>query len=46
MSDLYVISTYYQSDELVGQAHALTAMVSINMFLQFVHVIVSYGKKS
>ena len=45
-TDIYVISTYYQSDKLVGQAHALLAMISTNMFFQILAVLGVYQKKS
>ena len=45
-TDIYVISTYYQSDELVGQAHALLAMISTNMMIQIISVLGIYQKKS
>ena len=32
-TDIYVISTYYQSKALFGQANALLAMISINMII-------------
>ena len=44
--DIYVISTYYQSKALVGQAHALLAMISTNMIIQIVCVLGQYQKKS
>ena len=39
-TDIYVIATYYQSDELVGQAHALLAMLATNLIFQ---IIMAYG---
>jgi len=44
--DLYVISTYYQSDELVGQGHALLAMVSSSIFCQILVTLAAMQKKS
>ena len=35
-TDIYVITTYYQSNALIGQAHALLAMISINMIFQII----------
>ena len=46
LTDLYVISTYYQSDELISQANALVAMISMNLFFQLLVILVNYGKKS
>jgi len=45
-TDLYVISTYYQSDALITQANALVAMISMNLFIQLLVVLANYGKKS
>jgi len=45
-TDLYVISTYYESEELIGQANALMAMVSLNMLMHLIQVNLNYGKKS
>ena len=46
MTDIYVLITYYQSDELVMQAWALTIMLLVNMMLQFLTVFAQYNKKS
>ena len=46
VTDLYVISTYYQSDELVSQGNVLLTMLSINMLIQLVLVMVAYARKS
>jgi len=45
-TDICVIATYYQSDELVGQAHALLAMIMANLVLQLLFVLGQYQKKS
>ena len=41
-----MISTYYSSAELRGQATAMLAMISTNMVLQILIVIGQYNKKS
>ena len=41
-----VITTYYQSDALVGQAHLLLAMITTNLVMQIVVVLAQYQKKS
>ena len=46
VTDIYVISTYYQSEELYGQANALLAMLLGNLFVQLVVVYLQYNKKS
>ena len=47
VTDVYTISTYYQSEELAGQATSLLVMVSLSMFLQlFIVIFVQYRKKS
>jgi len=43
-TDIYTISTYYQSEELTWQANAMLAMVSINMFAQILNVLAVYQK--
>jgi len=45
-TDIYVISTYYQSNALFGQANALLAMISTNMIFQIGLVLAQYQKKS
>jgi len=45
-TDIYVITTYYQSDELIGQAHALLAMLITNIVLQLLLILAFYQKKS
>ena len=43
-TDIYTISTYYQSDKLTWQANAMLAMVSINMGVQVLNVLANYQK--
>jgi len=45
-TDIYVITSYYESDELVGQAHALLAMLAANLVVQIFTVLGQYQKKS
>ncbi len=45
-TDIYVIATYYQSDELVWQAHAVLAMLTTNLVFQIGLVLTFYQKKS
>jgi len=45
-TDIYVISTYYKSEALFGQANALLAMVCTNLFFQIIVVWMQYRKKS
>jgi len=45
-TDIYVISTYYKSEELYGQANAMLAMLLGNLFVQLVVVYTQYKKKS
>jgi len=46
VTDIYVITTYFQSKELFGQAIALLAMINTNMLMQIVGVLGVYQKKS
>ena len=46
VTDIYVISTYYGSAELVGQATAMLVMIAMNMVLQIAIVVAQYKKKS
>jgi len=46
VTDIYVISTYYEEEELVGQANALLAMLLGNLFVQLVLVYTQYNRKS
>ena len=45
-TDLYVISKYYNTDGLNGQANAMLAMVSTNTAIQIMLVLAQYRKKS
>jgi len=45
-TDIYVITTYYKSDELREQANALAIMISINLVCQLLSVAAQYQKKS
>ena len=45
-TDIYTISTYYQSEELTWQANAMLAMVSVNMVFQVLTVLSVYRKHS
>ena len=45
-TDIYVITTYYQSEELRAQANALLAMITVNMIIQLTTVLAQYKKKS
>jgi len=45
-TDIYVITTYYQSYALIGQARALLAMISTNLVMQIIVVLGQYKKKS
>ena len=46
VTDIYVITTYYKEEELVGQANALLAMLLGNIFVQLVCVYSQYRRKS
>ena len=46
VTDLYVITTYYHSPGLVGQANALLIMMSLSMLGQLLLVMAQYQKKS
>ena len=43
-TDIYVISTYYGKEELVGQANMFLAMILSNLFLQMVFVMSLYQR--
>jgi len=43
-TDIYTISTYYESDKLIWQANAMLAMISINMVCQILTVLGVYQK--
>jgi len=44
-TDIYVISTYYQSKELYGQANAMLAMLLVNMLFQLTVIFGQYKEK-
>ena len=46
VTDIYVISTYYKSEELYGQANAMLAMLLVNMIFQLITVYIQYNRKS
>ena len=43
-TDIYTVSTYYESDKLTWQANAMLAMISINMVTQILTVLGIYQK--
>jgi len=43
-TDIYVISTYYGKEELVGQANVFLAMITLNMFVQMVAMKANYQR--
>jgi len=45
VTDIYVISTYYKSEELVVQANTLLTMLITNLFVQLCSVIAQYKQK-
>ena len=45
VTDIYVISTYYKSAELVGRANIMLAMVLGNIVFQFCGMLALYRKK-
>ena len=45
-TDIYVITTYYASNELHSQGNALLAMITSNMIFQLLIVQGTYQKKS
>jgi len=46
VTDLYVLSTYYSSDELIFEANALLGMILTGIFIQICFVFVQYQSKS
>ena len=46
VTDIYIISKYYNTEGLRGQANAMLAMIATNMGLQILCVIAVYKKKS
>ena len=45
-TDIYVITKYYNTDGLQGQANAMLAMLATNMGIQIIFVMFQYKKKS
>jgi len=45
-TDIYVISTYYESESLYGQANICLAMIIMNVLLQLVVTVTQNKKKS
>ena len=45
VTDIYIISKYYNTEGLRGQANAMLAMIATNMFCQIGIVFVFYKKK-
>ena len=45
VTDIYTISTYYDSAVLIGQANALLTMILITLCLQLLNVYAQYRKK-
>jgi len=46
VTDIYVITTYYENEALHGQAHALVILVSLSMFGQLCVAMGTYARKS
>ena len=46
VTDIYIISKYYNTEGLRGQANAMLAMIGTNMGIQIFVVIALYRKKS
>ena len=46
MTDIYVISTYYNTVGLRGQANIMLAMIIFNMSLQLLVVLAQYRRKN
>ena len=46
VTDIYIISKYYNTDGLRGQADAMFAMIATNMLFQIGMVLTQYKKKS
>ena len=45
-TDIYVIATYYRSDDLVSQANAMLAMILTNLVIQLFTVLAQYKRKN
>ena len=46
VTDIYIITKYYNTEGLRGQANAMLAMIVTNMGLQILLVLAQYKKKS
>jgi len=46
VTNIYVLTQYYQNDALVGQANILLAMILTNILLQLISVFLLGQKKS
>ena len=46
VTDIYIISKYYRTEGLRGQANAMLAMIATNMGIQIITVLGQYKKKS
>ena len=46
VTDIYIISEYWGTDGLRGQANAMLAMIVTNMGFQIIGVLAQYKKKS
>jgi len=46
LTDFYVISSYYKSEELVSQANALVVTIATNLAIQITFATAQYQKKS
>jgi len=46
ITDIYVITTYYDSDELVQQANALLVMIMTNLIVQILQIFGLYNQRS
>ena len=46
VTDIYIISKYYNTESLRGQANAMLAMIATNMGFQILLVLGQYRKKS
>jgi len=45
VTDIYVIATYYESDELKTQATALVTMITLNLIIQVLMCLGQFRKK-
>ena len=46
VTDIYIITKYYNTEGLRGQANAMLAMIATNMGIQILNVLGQYKKKS